>query len=411
MTLLAIRCCAAIVTLAAAIVSPSVALAVKFGEIVPPEKFKAVGKVRGRSVRSLDDGKIDYQGWTGTGTLVAPDLVLMAAHVVRDASTPAHISFSLDGNSRTAQAVAFRVHQGFGSGQFQVDGDIFKRIRDDIALIKLDAPLIEKADLPDLDEGSILRPGLPASVVGYGMDETQKNNVRRMGALRFLRSHADVSLFAPGNDKNQMMDHGDSGGPILAEEKGRQVIVAVVQGFAFQDQWKLSDETLDVTDVRFFVTVRRHLEWLQTNAAALDLFRPASEPARYVARRKRESSEVPLNFAQVATLLQTGLAPEQVLARLLDYGVSEPFDSTAERQLRQAGAGDELIRRLAAASLRPYSLDQLKTLIQVKTPENSVLRAFLERGVERSLQTEDYVELRRLGASAELISALKANSR
>lgn len=410
MNLHAIRCWTAFLSLAAALLSPSTALAVRFGEIVPPESFKAIGKVSGRGV-NLSNGRVDYPSWIGTGTLIAPDLVLTVAHVVCDASTPAHISFSLDGKSRTAQAIAFRVHQGYGSKQFQADDDEFKQTRDDIALIKLDSPLVEKEDLPALDERGILRPGLLASVVGYGRDETQKNHVRRTGAMRFLRSYAEVSLFVPGNEKNQLVDHGDSGGPMLAEAEGRQVIVGLVQGSSNWDKRKLSDSTLDVIDVCYFVTVHRHLEWLRANAEALHRFRPASEPPQYIARRQSDRAEMPLNFDQVATLLQTGLAPEKVLARLLDYGVSEPFDAAAERQLREAGAGDEFIRRLAAASVRPYSLDQLKTLIQVKTPENSVLRAFLARGVERSLQTEDYVELRSLGASAELIDALKAHTR
>ncbi len=87
-----------------------------------------------------------------------------------------------------------------------------------------------------------------------------------MGALRYLRSHEEVSLFAPGNDKNQMMDHGDSGGPILVTSGDRQVVVAVVQGFVNVDHWKLSDENLDVIDVRFFVTVHRHLQWIRENS-------------------------------------------------------------------------------------------------------------------------------------------------
>jgi Trypsin len=149
-----------------------------------------------------------------SGTLVAPSVVITAAHcdakeirVGADAIHP----------RRVARVAERRAHEAFER----------KTLANDVAALRLDAPVDDVTPAVLLAEGARPTPGDVVVVVGYGrsgpLGAAAGDHLQRAGTARVIESDETKILLAPGPSQPCS---GDSGGPVFAGA-GRDALVAV----------------------------------------------------------------------------------------------------------------------------------------------------------------------------------------
>jgi V8-like Glu-specific endopeptidase len=155
---------------------------------------------------------------TCTGTLVAPRVVLTAAHCVENADAPQVLSVVFAPEparalaSERVRAVDGRLHPAWRAGENDIG----------VLILAGDAPVapvpLDGAALPADIVGRTLR------VVGFGMDDAGMTGNRRSGTARVTAIEAGTFSMeaAPG-----MTCGGDSGGPSFLESDGAERLVGV----------------------------------------------------------------------------------------------------------------------------------------------------------------------------------------
>ena len=174
-------------------------------------------------------GRLDMAG-AGfcTGTLIASDLVLTAAHCVYHPGSKKLVEAGQlmfraglrDGTSIAESAISqIATHPGYDpNGVF--DGD---NIRHDVALLRLKQPInTSQADPFVLHDGRIGQSTV--SVVSYG--EGRAEALSRQRECKIVGTFGDIMAF----DCN--VTFGSSGAPVFARTGGRGRIVSVVSGMA-----------------------------------------------------------------------------------------------------------------------------------------------------------------------------------
>jgi len=178
------------------------------------------------------------EGFTCTGTVVAPTLILTAAHCIKDvltgSSIPAHRYTVVTGSGdvrdtsvrQVSKVVRTLVYPGFD--RFKLHGDA--------GLLELATPTTAPpVALAGPSDATLLGPGLPTWIAGWGIKNgkgkpRQSPILRRaqtyVQRLRYCRNHARV--YYPFFNTTQLCTitpagfgrggtcHGDSGGPALA---------------------------------------------------------------------------------------------------------------------------------------------------------------------------------------------------
>jgi secreted trypsin-like serine protease len=181
----------------------------------------------GRSVVTI----IGSRGTFCSGALIAPELVVSAAHCVMPGSDYKIVIYDAQ-----RQPQLHDVRRVASHPQFNVQGILAHRASADVALLMLSEPLTAKTPAPSGAPREPIAAGQRFTVAGIGV--SQRGDGKSGGTIR------SVSLVAtgqPGRLQIRLVDPatnnareglgactGDSGAPVFEQQDGRAVIIGVV---------------------------------------------------------------------------------------------------------------------------------------------------------------------------------------
>lgn len=169
-----------------------------------------------------------------SSTLIAPDVVLLAAHcvdeqVLAQSSGGADIvgfgfdrgvnltGYMFDWNPGTAVASDSVKHPQFDIRNFSNFDSLGVSKNDDIALLFLEEPLLDVpfAYLPTADEADQLAEGNELAIVGWGQRSAQDQYSagQKYGGISHINELGDHEFQVGGEVQDVRKCHGDSGGP------------------------------------------------------------------------------------------------------------------------------------------------------------------------------------------------------
>lgn len=170
-----------------------------------------------------------------TGTLVAPDLVITAAHCVHPTLTQNQtpdFTLALDGMNATAA----QIHAGATAipyPSFNPQNQPSTSVGDehDIGVLVLADPIygVDYARLPRMGETAGISTGAEVAIVGYGF--TVEKDLNHYGIKNNATTHLtdigthEIGVASPGEPQNCQ---GDSGGPAMVDGSGGVRIISVV---------------------------------------------------------------------------------------------------------------------------------------------------------------------------------------
>jgi secreted trypsin-like serine protease len=251
--------------------------------------FPAQAVMLGRATRDPDGTRTavvrveSSAGELCSGALIAPDLVLTAAHCLTELANYRVVGVDRAFRPRQVRAIAAAIHPEFVPGTTpRTQPGV------DLAILKLERPL--GADFTPLDPRASERVGTGSTVrlAGYGIiAEGQKRTARTLRetslvSLGPIQVMNRVIVVADGQRLAETTGagacRGDSGGPILSETRGGYQLLGIVSWSSGAARAREATACGGLTAV---TPVAEHVRWIVEGAQALQQFTSGfAAPAR-----------------------------------------------------------------------------------------------------------------------------------
>ena len=207
-------------TLAAALLVPVSAGAIVGG--APPS-----GDGIGRSVMTI----VGSRGNFCSGSLIAPELVLTAAHCVQGGAEYKIVHYDADQKPQLQDVKAVAIHP-----DFQMQAMLAHRATADVALLRLQIPATGKTPSATGTPQLPIAPGAEFTIAGVGV--TVRGDGKSSGVIRVANL---IATGKPGTLQIRLVDPegqgtraglgactGDSGAPVFEDQQGTPIIIGVV---------------------------------------------------------------------------------------------------------------------------------------------------------------------------------------
>lgn len=177
-------------------------------------------------------GRLNFGGTSFcTGTLIAPDMVLTAAHCLFDKTTGVridHTTIEFLAGWRNGRASAYRyVRRAVVHPDYDIMADVTSGlVRDDLALLELNHPIRDGKIMP-FDTAARPPRGAQVGVVSYGTGRSEAPSLQEVCTILAQQQGVLITSCA--------VDFGSSGAPIFTIENGAAQIVSVVSAKAEVD--------------------------------------------------------------------------------------------------------------------------------------------------------------------------------
>jgi V8-like Glu-specific endopeptidase len=211
-------------------------------------------------------------GSIGTGTLIRPDVVLTAGHVVY---------MPRDGSNMVETPEKLQVFGGpdYYDKETRIDypgvdsvtihptwtGDVYDMENIDLALLRLERPIEEVETYTAVDPQAPVAIGDSGRIVGYGLADAvdiETIGVHRLGESEVLSR--EIHRFETGGESN--VCGGDSGGPFFVEREGVWFLAGVT---TFS-----TNPLCPIDSGAWFIDASEYAEWIEQTADELSRWEP-----------------------------------------------------------------------------------------------------------------------------------------